>query len=321
MSQLPSATTRTGWRDSALGVRFSQALTLAKPGIVQMVAVTGAVGFTLGALSSEGARAADVVVISALGCLVGIVLSAAGANTLNQAIEHRRDAQMRRTRSRPVPSGAMSPSSAWTIGIGESMLGIAILLVACGVGPALVSLVTILTYLFWYTPLKPRTSWSTLVGAFPGALPPLIGWSAASGGDLASLASLSGWALVAIVFVWQMPHFLAIAWMYREDYARGGHRVLPVTDPTGVRTAVEAVLWAALLVPVSLAPALWTDGVVGPVAVAIAMVAGLMFLVRAIGFLRERTDARARKLFFASIIYLPVVLVALVGDAAVLAIL
>ncbi|MEM1423446.1 MAG: heme o synthase, partial [Planctomycetota bacterium] len=249
------------------------------------------------------------------------VLSAAGANTLNQAIGHRRDARMRRTHERPIPVGSITPRIAWSVGIAESVAGVLILLLFAGVAPALVSATIILTYLAWYTPLKPVTSWSTLVGAIPGALPPLIGWTAAQGGSFATLLSAGGWALVAIVFVWQMPHFLAIAWLYRDDYEQGGYRVLPVADRGGVRTGVEAVLWAALLIPVSLAPALWTGNVVGPVAVLIAVLAGLLFLHKAVGFLRERTDARAKKLFFASIIYLPVVLVALVADALVHALL
>lgn len=294
---------------------------LSKPGIVQMVTITSAVGFALGLLSTSQLGSIEAVALTAFGCLIGVMVSAAGANTLNQAIEHKRDALMRRTSGRPVPVGAVSPSMAWGIGIAESAVGVGILWVLAGPAPALVSLTTILTYLAWYTPLKPRTSWSTVVGAFPGALPPLIGWSAATGGAVDTLWALGGWALVAIVFVWQMPHFLAIAWMYREDYARGGYRVLPVEDPTGVRTGVEAVLWAALLIPVSLAPALWMGDVVGPVAVLIAVVLGVMFLLRAVRFLRERTDQSARSLFFGSIIYLPIVLVALVGDAVVLALL
>lgn len=305
-------TASDAWRD---------VLVLAKPGIVQMVAITGAVGFTLSLLASTPPMGVLATVLTALACLVGIVLSAAGANTLNQAMEHRRDARMRRTHARPIPAGNVSPRVAWTVGLLESFVGVGVLLLATGLAPALVSATIIATYLAWYTPLKPRTTWSTLVGALPGALPPLIGWTAAQGGALDTLASPSGWALVAIVFVWQMPHFLAIAWMYREDYAKGGYKVLPVADTTGVRTGVEAVLWAALLIPVSLAPALWTGHVVGPVAVLTAAIAGVLFLKQAVGFLRERSDAKAKRLFFASIIYLPVVLVALVADALVQALL
>lgn len=301
--------------------RWRLALALAKPGIVQMVTITAAVGFTLGALTPGTSMTLEHAAIVAFGCALGVVLSAAGANSLNQAMEHRRDARMRRTEKRPIPIGGLSPALAWTIGLTESALGLLALFAFTGPAPALVSLVIIVTYLSWYTPLKPRTTWSTLVGAFPGALPPLIGWSAAVGGGLESLASPAGWALVAIVFVWQMPHFLAIAWMYKDDYARGGYRVLPVEDPSGLRTGIEAVLWSALLIPVSLAPAIWTDGVVGPVAVVIALVLGVMFLRRAFLFLEERSHARAKRLFFASIIYLPVVLLALVGDAAVSALL
>ena len=286
-----------------------------------MVAITGAVGFTLSLLASAPPMGTFAIVLTAIGTLVGIAISAAGANTLNQAIEHRRDARMRRTQARPIPVGVISPSKAWTIGLAESVLGVLVLLIVAGLAPALVSATIIVTYLAWYTPLKPRTTWSTLVGAFPGALPPLIGWTAAQGGAFSTLLSPSGWALVAIVFVWQMPHFLAIAWMYRHDYADGGYKVLPVADASGVRTGVEAVMWAALLIPVSLAPAVWTGHVVGPVAVIATVIAGLLFLAKAIRFLIARDDASAKRLFFASIIYLPVVLVALVADALVLALL
>ncbi len=317
MSQLTPATSQTENRAPGASGIWRDVRALAKPGIVQMVTITGAIGFTLGVLSLGAPGGIEHVAVVSLGTLIGIIVSAAGANTLNQAIEHPRDARMRRTQSRPIPLGEMSPAGAWAIGLTESILGVLILLLLAGPAPALVSATIIVTYLGWYTPLKPRTSWSTLIGAFPGALPPLIGWTAAAGGGLSTLWSPAGWALVAIVFVWQMPHFFAIAWMYREDYAKGGYRVLPVEDPSGLRTGVESVLWAALLIPISLAPALWTDQVVGPVAVGIAIVLGLWFLSKAVAFLRERSDARAKKLFFASIIYLPIVLVALVADALV----
>ncbi|GAB4553528.1 MAG: heme o synthase [Phycisphaerales bacterium] len=321
MSQLTPASSAVGNRLAHEASTWRDVLTLAKPGIVQMVAITGAVGFTLSLLASRQAMGLAAVTLVALGTLIGIVLSAAGANTLNQAIEHERDARMRRTSARPIPLGTIAPVQAWVVGIAESVLGVLALLLLAGPAPALVSATIIITYLAWYTPLKPRTSWSTLVGAFPGALPPLIGWTAAQGGAMETLLTPAGWALVAIVFVWQMPHFLAIAWLYRADYEQGGYRVLPVSDRAGVRTGVEAVLWAALLIPVSLAPALWTGHVVGPVAVVIAVLGGVLFLRHAVRFLRERTDARAKKLFFASIIYLPVVLVALVADALVHALL
>ncbi len=304
----------------ANGVRSGFAATaweLGKPGIVQMVTITSVVGFIVAALGGVGPLKGMGLALPALGMLVGTVLSAAGANALNQAIEHERDARMQRTAGRPIPSGRMSVGTAWIVGLGYCTVGVAVLGLMAGLAPALVALVTILSYLAVYTPLKPKTTLATVIGAVPGALPPLIGWTAAAGGQVSALADLGGWALFTIVFVWQMPHFLAIAWMYREDYARGGYRVLPVADPNGRRTGFEAVIWAALLIPVSLSPAIWAGGIIGPVAVVLVMLLGVFFFLRAVAFLFAHDDPSARRLFLASIIYLPVVLVVLVCDAAV----
>jgi heme o synthase len=307
------ATSRAG-ADSA-STLWRDAVEMAKPGIVQMVTITAAVGFVLAAMAS-GAALSGGFFVAALGVLVGTILSASGANTLNQAMEHHRDERMLRTRSRPIPAGRVSVAAAVTIGLLESVVGTLVLWALAGPAPALVSAVTIASYLLVYTPMKPLSTLSTIVGAVPGALPPLIGWTAAQGGSLGSILQPGGWSLVMIVFVWQMPHFLAIAWMYREDYARGGYRVLPVVDRQGLRTGLAAVAWAAALIPVALAPALWTGGAVGVVSTVIGVVLGVAFAAMALRFAIRRTSKAARQLFFASIIYLPVVLLVIVGDAA-----
>lgn len=291
-------------------------LELTKPGIVQLVTVTSAVGLLLAALSSGGVTPLGLLLTS-VACLAGVVLSAAGANTLNQVMEAGRDAAMPRTSTRPVPSGRVGPAAASVFGAACSVLGVAVLALGCGTAPALVSLVTIITYLFFYTPLKPVTPAATLVGAVPGALPPMIGWTAASAGPAAGLLEPAGWSLFLIMFLWQVPHFLAIAWMYRGDYRLGGYPVLPVVDPSGERTARQTLIWTAALLPASLTPAILLGDVLSPIYVVVAVVLGMVFMRSSWRLARERTDAAARRLFFASIIYLPVLLLATVADALV----
>jgi protoheme IX farnesyltransferase len=294
------------WRD---------VLALTKPGIVRMVAVTVAVGFAVRWATMPVGGPLDMGLALVM-CLIGAGLSAAGANALNQAIEAPRDAQMRRTRERPVASGRMAPTRGLLLGVLMSFLGVAVLATVSGPAPAAVSAATILLYVCIYTPLKPVTALNTIVGAVPGALPPLIGWAAASVGPWRGMNEPGGWTLFALMFVWQVPHFLAIAWKYREDYARGGHAVLPVVDPSGVRTAWAAMVWALALVPVSLAPVVAMPGRVGLVYVVVATVAGLMFAWSGVRFARTLADREARALFFGSIAYLPVVLITLVADVA-----
>jgi protoheme IX farnesyltransferase len=239
--------------------------------------------------------------------LMGTALVAGGAAALNQALEHRTDALMRRTRQRPVPAGRIGlPESIWfglflsVAGLGELWLG------ANGMASA-VAAVTLLSYVLVYTPLKTRSSLSTLVGAVPGALPPVIGWSAATGE-----ISLGALVLFGIVFMWQMPHFLAIAWMYRDDYAAAGIPLLPVTEPDGRRTGQQALLYAAALWPVSILPAV--IGLAGAVYCVVATLLGLGFVALGGAFARERSSATARRLFFFSILYLPLLLLVLVID-------
>jgi protoheme IX farnesyltransferase len=239
--------------------------------------------------------------------LVGSALVAGGAASLNQALEHRTDALMRRTRQRPVPDGRIGLAESVWFGLFLSVAGIGELWFGANGVAAGVALVTHLSYVLVYTPLKTRTSLSTLVGAVPGALPPVIGWSAATGE-----ISLPAIVLFGIVFMWQMPHFLAIAWMYRDDYAAAGIPLLPVTEPDGRRTGRQALLYAAALWPVSILPAV--VGLAGVVYCVVATLLGMGFVSLGGAFARDRSLATARRLFFFSILYLPLLLLVLVID-------
>ncbi len=293
------------------------AIELTKPGIVRMVVIVTAVGYVLGAFGRAWSPTAFFV--GAALCLLGTALAAAGANALNQVVEAGRDARMRRTAGRPVPSGRLGTGAAWAIGLGACVAGDALLWFAAHPAAAVVAVVVQVTYLGWYTPLKPVTPLSTVVGALPGALPPLIGWAAAAGHQRESvwggLDQPGGWTLVAIMFVWQVPHVLAIAWKYRDQYAAGGYRVLPSVDPTGVRTGTTALLWSIALLPVSLTPIGALPGVVSGGFAVVALPAGACMIAASALLLRQRTDAAAMRLFIVSILYLPVVLLAIVVDA------
>lgn len=295
---------------------------LTKPRITKMVLVTTGVGFALPALARPWGGVE--LAVTALACVVGTALSASGSSALNQWMERERDGAMHRTRNRPLPAGRMTARAALLVGLASSLLGVLTLALLVNTAAAAVSLATIVTYLLVYTPLKPVTPLATLVGAVPGALPPLIGWAAAAGGSeaaaWASLGQAGGWSLFLIMLVWQIPHFLAIAWMHRADYARGGYRVLPVVDPTGERTSWSALMWAVALVPVSLAPVRLLPVSLGWGYVVVAAGAGGLFTLAVARFAWSRSDAHARAAFFASIIYLPLVLVAMVADAGVAAI-
>ena len=279
---------------------FADLLALTKPRLNLLVLLTTLAGLYLAA--PDGVPTALLV-----HTLVGSALVAGGAAALNQVMEHRTDGLMRRTSRRPVPAGRLGIAESTWFGVFLSVAGIGELWLGANGVAAVVAAVTHLSYLLAYTPLKTRTSLSTLVGAVPGALPPVIGWSAATGD-----VSLPALILFGIVFFWQMPHFLAIAWMYRDDYANAGIPLLPVTEPDGRRTGQQALLYAAALWPVSIMPA-----VVGladvPYSV-IATVLGLAFIALSGAFARERSLITARRLFFGSILYLPLLLGALVAD-------
>jgi protoheme IX farnesyltransferase len=221
-------------------------------------------------------------------------------------IERGPDALMRRTRSRPVPDGRLQPAESLVFATLSSVAGLVILAAGVNLLSAAVALTTLLTYVLLYTPLKRRTSFATVVGAIPGALPPVIGWAAARG-EL----SPGAWVLFGIVFLWQMPHFLAIAWIYRDDYARAGFPMLPVIEPAGHSTARQAVFYCAALLPVSMTPTL--IGLTNPVYFAAAFVLGVLFLALTLKFARTRAVPDARRLFFGSIIYLPILWILMIA--------
>lgn len=231
-------------------------------------------------------------------CL-GTALVASGAAAINQVSERDTDRRMERTRLRPVADGRMGPAEGRLIAASLTVVGLAALWLFGGGLAMTVALATFLSYAAVYTPLKRRTSLATVVGAVPGALPPLIGWAAARG----TLAEPGAWALFLIMFLWQLPHFLAIAWRYRDEYAEAGLPMLPVVDETGALTGRQAALWAATLVPFSLLPVLL--GMAGAVYAVGALVLGVWQTAMAVMFAFERSDANARRLFYASIIYLP----------------
>ena len=306
---------RLGVSGGARGRTLGALVELSKPGITKLVLVTTAVGFALAAMAQPWSWL-SLALTGGL-CMVGTAFSASGANALNQLWERRRDALMPRTCARPLPTDRISARAAAAFGIGCGALGVLILAVFVTPASALVALATILVYVFVYTPMKVVSTVSTIVGAIPGALPPVIGFTAVSTdpGGWASLASPAAWSLFALMFVWQIPHFLAIAWMHREGYARGGFRVLPLFDPDGGRTARATLLWLGALVPVSLAPIMMMPDRLGWGYAAAALALGVFFIRPAIVFSRRRDTASARRVFFASIIYLPLVLCAMVIDA------
>lgn len=280
------------------GLKLAAYVALTKPRIVVTVLMTVGTGFFLGA---RGASNPSTLALS----LIGTALVAGGASALNQLLERTRDARMRRTWGRPLPSGRLTPAEAAVFGAVISAAGL--LLLALGANPtaALVALATLLLYVFVYTPLKPVSTLNTAVGAVPGALPPVIGWAAATG-----RLGVEAWALFLIVFLWQFPHFLAIAWIYREDYARGGHRMLPAVDPRGVMTGRQATSYALALVPAGLMPA--AVGLAGPYYFAGALMLGLFYLATSMRFWSDVSDHSARRLLRASFLYLPAILALLI---------
>jgi protoheme IX farnesyltransferase len=238
-------------------------------------------------------------------CL-GTTFVASGAAAINQVIERDTDRLMTRTRVRPVADGRMTQAAGATIALAMSLIGLAMLALTAGTAATVVALATLVSYAAFYTPLKRRTSLATIVGAVPGALPPLIGWAAVRG----SVAGLEPWSLFLIGFFWQLPHVLAISWIFRDEYAKAGIPVLPVLDPSGTLTGRQMVLWAASLVPFSALP--FVLGMASLTYGIGAVVLGVSQLVLAFQFLSERTAGRARRLFYASILYLPLLWVLMV---------
>jgi len=275
-------------------------LELTKPRITVLILICTAVGYLFG--SPNSFHLALFVHV-----LLGTALMASGTAALNQWYEADSDARMRRTSRRPIPAGRMKSAHAFVFGVSLSVAGFADLWFGTNPLAAALGLFTLATYIFLYTPLKRRSAVCTTIGALPGAMPPLIGYAAASG-----VLDASALALFLILFVWQFPHFYAIAWMYRDDYARGGIRMLPVIEPDGESTAKRIVACSLLLIPISLVPRFL--GMTGSIYVAAATAAGLVLLYFGIRLGRERTLVGARHVLLASVLYLPVLLCIMVLD-------
>lgn len=277
--------------------RLADYVELCKPRLSLMVVLTSGFGFYLAGGSGAPALAA---------ALAGTLLASAGAAAVNMAMEHEADGLMTRTRRRPIPAGRLSPGEAVVFGLSLAALGTAVLALWADPLAALLAVVTVVVYLLAYTPLKRLSPLATPVGAISGALPPMIGWAAAGHG-----LSAGAWVLFAILFLWQIPHFLAIAWLYREDYGRAGMPVLPVVEPAGGAVARQMILHTLALIVVSLAPYFRAEA--GPLYLAAALLLGAGFLACGIGFMARRTTACARAVFIASLIYLPALLALMSG--------
>ena len=290
----PSAVaTPRGWADF---------VTLTKPRVNLLVLVTTVIGFHLG---NRGGT--DFALL--FHTVAGTFLVASGAAAFNQVIERDVDARMRRTMLRPLPDNRLGTFEATWFAAALSTIGLLQLWLGANAIAAAVAAATLGSYALVYTPLKRVTSLATVVGAVPGALPPVIGWAAAT-----RTLSIEAWVLFAIVFFWQMPHVLAVSWLYREDYERGGIRVLPVEEPDGRSTAFQIVNYSAALLPVSLLPS--AVGLAGRAYLIGAVVLGVVSLVVAIRFARARTPVHARQIFYGSLIYLPILWVLMLADRA-----
>jgi len=279
--------------------RASDYIALTKPRLNLLVVATSAAGYYLGASSGPA-------VWPMAQAVAGTALVAGGAAVLNQVYERDTDALMRRTRMRPLPDGRVPAADARMFGLALAACGLALLAVRANLLAASLAAATLVVYLLVYTPMKRHSSFATLIGAVPGALPPLIGWTASHGS-----LSTGGAALFAIVFLWQIPHFMAIAWLYRDDYAKAGFPMLPVIEPDGRKTGRQAALYAAALLPTSLVPS--PIGLSKWPYLAIALVLGIALLWLSVRFARARSDRSARALFFASIAYLPLLWIAMMA--------
>jgi protoheme IX farnesyltransferase len=271
---------------------------LVKARLTLLVLLTTAVGFYLGAES-------PIDYLPLFHVVFGTAAAAAGAAALNQWWERRLDALMHRTKMRPVPAGRMRSLEALVLGLALSIFGVGYLAIACNALSAVLAAVTIIIYIFAYTPLKRTSTANTAVGSIPGAIPPVIGWAAARG-----TLNIEAWSLFVILVLWQLPHFFAIAWMYREDYSRAGFRMISSDDPTGERSASQSVFFCILLLIIAGLPAFL--GMVTMFYLPAELLLGGLFVAVAMRFLRLRTTASARALFLTSIIYLPLLLIALV---------
>ena len=281
---------------------FAIYVDLFKARLTLLVLLTTLVGFYIGTRGSF-----DYWLMA--NTVLGTALVASGASALNQLWERKYDARMRRTQDRPLPSGRLQPQTVQALGCILSVLGLLYLALTVNLLTSLIGATSLCAYLFLYTPLKRVTWLNTAVGAVPGGLPPLMGWTAARGH-----LSPEGWALFGILALWQIPHFMAIAWIYRDEYAKAGFQMLPVVDPDGRRTGRQSVTHALALLLVSLWP--FVLRLVGPVYLVGALLLGVGFCWCALQFSRELTVSRARQLFYASILYLPLLLALMVLDKA-----
>ena len=273
---------------------------LAKPRLNLLVVASTLVGYAM-------APGPPLSLLAICGLLLGTGLVAGGASAFNQVLERDLDALMRRTRTRPLADQRLQPQEGLLFGTAITLAGLLMIVAASNMLAAGVALATLLSYAVVYTPLKRKTSFATVIGAIPGALPPIIGWAAVQG-ELPA----EPWILFGIMFLWQLPHFLAIAWMYRDDYARAGFAMLPVIEPDGRSTGRQAVVYAAALVPLSLAPSL--VHMTGEIYFAAALGLGLVFLWLTLRFAQTRSAADARRVFFASIVYLPVLWIVMIAN-------
>ena len=286
--------------DLTLASRANAYVALTKPDVSLLVLITTAAGYYMGVRGPVSWLHMSHVIF-------GTLLIAGGTAALNHYLERESDRYMRRTASRPLPSGVLQPGRALAFGVALAMAGAVDLYLAAGLLACGLGVLTCLGYLLAYTPLKKRTVWATFVGAFPGAVPPLIGWAAATGS-----LDRGAWLLFGILFLWQFPHFYAISWMYREDYARAGILMLPVVDREGIRTFRQIILYATALVGVSLLPAvLGLAGVVyffGALVVCTALVQVCLWAAS------NKTNARAKWLMHATVLHIPVLLGLMIYD-------
>jgi len=285
---------------SASGGTLLPYFELLKPRVSFLVVLTTAAGFTL-------ASTPPVDWTALIWTALATALLSGGSVGLNQVMERQPDSRMTRTAGRPLPTARVSVGAATAFGIVLILTGTIVLLSTTRVLPTALGLASAAVYLFAYTPLKRRTPFCTTVGAVPGAIPPLIGWTAAGGA-----LNLEAWMLFGILFLWQYPHFLAIAWIYRDDYRKGGFKMLPLEDPSGKRTARQIVLFAVLLYVVSLFP--WVFGLAGRSYFIAALLAGIVFLATTLSLLKTPTTLYARYVMRASVFYLPLLLAVLVWD-------
>lgn len=299
----------TAARPASVGVYVE----LSKPGITRMVVVAAAVGFTMASLH-HGGTLRDLIVPFLI-CMLGTAVSSAGANGLNQWVERRLDLLMERTKGRPIPSGRLTSRAALVFSLSCAVLGPLLLSIISPLASA-AAMATVLLYVLVYTPMKTRSSMATLVGAVPGALPIAIGWLAASPSGWSDLARWPMWSVFLVLLVWQMPHFLAIASMYREDYRRGGFHPIPADTPDPVLAWV-IFAWAVALVAASVAPVTAMPDQVGLIYLVVALASAALFIMPTIAMIKRPLDNTAKRVFLASIVYLPLVLISLVVDAAV----